>query len=35
MAEIAAWNKNKRYYKNSFLKLQAYAKMRPPVDKQK
>lgn len=35
MAEIAALNKNKRYYKNSWLKLQAYARMRPPVDEQK
>lgn len=35
MAEIAALNKNKRYYRNSFLKLKAYAKMRPPVDEQK
>ena len=35
MAEIEALNKNKRYYENSFLKLKAYAKMRPPVDKQK
>lgn len=35
MAGIEALNKNKRYYKNSTLKLKAYAKMRPPVDKQK
>ena len=35
MLGIEALNKNKRYYKNSLFKLKAYAKMRPPVDKQK
>ncbi len=33
--EIAVLDKNKRYYKNTFLKLMAYARICPPVDKQK
>lgn len=35
MAEIAAINKNKRYYTSTPDKLKAYAEMVPPVDEQK
>lgn len=35
ISEISGINKNKRYYKSTKLMLKAYAKMKPPVEKQK